>query len=190
MDDKIRSSRLTPPEAFPDLDAALAARGIALKAETQRSAVASDETPAPDVSEATHDSAQRSQPHPVAYAGAVLGLLLIGLLVFSVMKVSADSIQPPEPLPSTDAPTTAVAESAPPPAPPPQPVVAEPQLAAATPARPPPPATPPVPAALVAAMNLTAQTMVAPPPPPPEITPEETLLERLQERFPRLFDTP
>lgn len=190
-----RPSRLTPPEAFPDLDAALAARGIALKAKPPRSTVAPSADPIEEALEPTVGPAEHSQPHPAAYAGAVLGLLLIGLLVFSVVKVSGDSIRPPTPLPSTGSASAIVAAPPPPPAPSPPPVVAEPQLAAATPAPPPPPAVPPIPASLVAAMDLTAQTMVPPPPPPPpvpapEIAPEETLLSRLQEQFPQLFGTP
>ena len=49
----------------------------------------------------------RSSPHPVAFTGAVLGLALIGLLVFSVVRVSGDSIRPAVPILNAPATSTA-----------------------------------------------------------------------------------
>jgi hypothetical protein len=116
----------------------------------------------------------------VAFVGAALGLLLMGLLVFSVLRVSDDSSRPAAPvihgpMSSTDAPTPVVA------APPPEPL---------PPAAPLPPESPvpsPEPSALFNESTVTAQTMVAPPPPRPEIAPEDSLRSRLHEYFPLLF---
>jgi hypothetical protein len=186
--------RLTAPEAFPDLDAALAARGIALKAGTPGRRIGAQALPVVDASEPPADDNGHSSPHPAAFAGAVLGLALVGLLVFSVMKVSGDSIRPAAPIINMPASSTAAptpVAGPPPPAPPaatpPKPDVA-PQLAAASQAVPAPtPAPPTVPSALSFAANLTAQTMVVQPPPQPEEAPEDSLRSRLHERFPQLF---
>jgi hypothetical protein len=189
--------RLTAPEAFPDLDAALAARGIALKASAPCRKVDAPEEPVIDAA-APPDEDRRSSPHPAAFAGAVLGLALVGLLVFSVMRVSGDSIRPAAPIvntpgSSTAAPTPVAALPPPaePAATPPTPDAAPPQLAAASQAVPPPaPASPIVPSALMIASSVTAQTMVVPPPPQPENTPEDSLRSRLHEHFPQLFPAP
>ncbi len=190
--------RLTAPAAFPDLDAALAARGIALKAGDSRRKVKAQEQSVADAAEPPIDEDGRLSPHPAAFVGAVLGLALVGLLVFSVMKVSGDSIRPAAPIinmpaSSTAAPTP-VAEPPPPATPaatPPTPDVAPPQLAAASQAVPAPtPASPTVPSALSIASSVTAQTMVVQPPPQPEAAPEDSLRSRLHERFPQLFPEP
>jgi hypothetical protein len=194
--------RLTPPEAFPDLDVALAARGVALNASAPRSRVDEPEEPLTDAVQQPADSIGRSPPHPVAtLTGAVLGLALIGLLVFSVIRVSGDSIPRPAapiinmPAPSTavPAPVAALPPSAEPAAIPPTPEVAPPQLAADSQAVPPPtPAPPTVPSDLLIASSMTAQTMIAKPLPEPQaqITPEGSLRSLLQERFPQLFPSP
>ncbi len=195
--DKNPPRRLTPPEAFPDLDAALAARGIALKAGASCSRVDQPEEPLTDAAQQPVDLNGRSSPHPVAFTGAVLGLALIGLLVFSVVRVSGDSIRPAVPILNTPATSTAAptpVAALPPPAEPaaipPTPEVAPPQLAAASQDVPPPaPASPTVPSALVTASTMTAQTMTAKPP-QPEHTPEDSMRSRLHERFPLLFPAP
>ena len=97
--DKHPPRRLTPPEAFPDLDAALAARGIALKASAPCRRVDEPEEPLTDAAQQPADVNGHSSPHPVAaFTGAVLGLALIGLLVFSVIRVSGNSIRPAVPI--------------------------------------------------------------------------------------------
>lgn len=197
INDQNPPRRLTPPEAFPDLDAALAARGIALKASAPRRKVEVLEEPVIDAAEAPNED-RRSSPHPAAFAGAVLGLALVGLLVFSVMKVSGDSIRPAAPIinmPATSATAPPPVEALPPPttpaAIPPTPAVAPPQLAAASQTAPAPtPTSPPTPSALSNASSVTAETMVAPPPPQPERTPEDSLRSRLHEHFPQLFPDP
>jgi len=194
---------LTPPAAFPDLDAALAARGIALNASAPRRRVDEPEEPLTEAVQQPADSIGRSSPHPVAaFTGAVLGLALIGLLVFSVIRVSGDSLRPAAPIANTSATSTAVPApvaalppSAEPAVIPPTPEVAPPQLAADSQAVPPPtPASPTVPSDLLIASSMTAQTMVAKPPPQaepePEITPKDSLRSLLQERFPQLFPAP
>ena len=105
--DKHPPRRLTPPEAFPDLDAALAARGIALKASAPCRRVDEPEEPLTDAAQQPADVNGRSSPHPVAFTGAVLGLALIGLLVFSVVRVSGDSIRPAVPILNMPATSTA-----------------------------------------------------------------------------------
>jgi len=191
--------RLTPPEAFPDLDAALAARGIALKATAPCRRVVEPDDPLTDAAQQPADLNGRSSPHPLAFTGAVLGLALMGLLVFSVIRVSGESIRPAAPILNMPATSTAVptpvvamqppAELAAPP--PPAPEVAPPQLAAASLDVPPPvPASPGAPSALLTASTMTAQTMTAKPPPPPENTPEDSMRSRLHERFPVLFPDP
>ena len=189
--------RLTAPEAFPDLDAALAARGIALKASTSHRAIADAEQPVTGVEPPARVD-EGEQPHPAAFVGAVLGLILVGVLVFSVVKVSGDSMRPDTPIlnmpTSSEAAPTPIAESPPPepPAPaPPTPDVAPPQLAAASQdVAPPIPASQTVPTALSIASSVTAQTMVVQPPPQPEEAPVDSLRSRLHERFPQLFPEP
>jgi hypothetical protein len=200
--DETPPHRLTTPEAFPDLDAALAASVIARNASARRRKVEEPEEPVTYAAEPLIDADERSQPHPAAFAGAALGLVLIGLLVFSVVRVSDDSIRPPAPVnvptSSLDAPTPVAAAGPPavtPAVTPPTPDVAAPQLEAASPTAVPPPlplASPPVPAALFNASTVTAQTMIAKPPPPPEpeIAPQDSLRARLHERFPELFPAP
>jgi hypothetical protein len=199
--------RLTPPEAFPDLDVALAARGVALNAGAPRRRVDEPKEPLSDTVQQPADSIGRSSPHPAAaFIGAVLGLALIGLLVFSVIRVSGESIRPAAPIANTPATSTAVlAPVAAVPAPaepsaiPPAPEVAPPQLAADSQAVPPPtPASPTVPSDLLIASSMTAQTMIAKPPPDPEpqpqpqpqITSDGSLRSLLQERFPQFFPAP
>jgi hypothetical protein len=192
--------RLTPPEAFPDLDVALAARGVALNASAPRRRVDEPEEPLSDAVQQSADSIGRSSPHPAAaFIGAVLGLALIGLLVFSVFRVAGDSIpRPAAPISNMPATSTAVpapVAAVPAPAEPsaisPAPEVAPPQLAADSQAVPPPtPASPAVPSALQIASSMTAQTMIVKPPPEPENTPENSLRSLLQERFPQFFPAP
>ena len=190
--------RLTTPVAFPDLDAALAASGIARKARVAPSRKVEDaEESVTDAAEPLIEADDRSRPHPAAFAGAVLGLALIGLLVFLVVRVSDDSTRTATPMmsvpTSADAPTQ-VAATAPlaatPAVTPPTPDVAAPQLEAASPTAslPPPPPAPPT--ALINASTVTAQTMVAKPPPQPEIAPQDSLRSLLHERFPQLFPAP
>lgn len=196
--DKHPPRRLAPPEAFPDLDAALAARGIALKASASCRRVDEPEEPLTDAAQQPADVNGRSSPHPVAFTGAVLALALIGLLVFSVVRMSGDSIRPAVPIlntpaTSTAAPTPVAASPLPaePAAIPPTPEVAPPQLAAASQDVPPPaPASPTVQSALLTASIMTAQTMTATPPPQPDNTPEDSMRSRLHERFPLPFPTP
>src|SRR5215212_2152911 len=137
--------RLTPPEAFPDLDAALAARGVALNASAPRRLVIEPEERLTDAVEQAAGLNRRSSPHLVAFTGAVLGLALIGLLVFSVIRVSGDSIRPAAPIANTPATSTAVpapVSALPPPAGPAAipstPESPPPELAAASQAAPPP----------------------------------------------------
>jgi hypothetical protein len=190
--------RLTPPEAFPDLDAALAARGVALNASAPRRRINEPEERPTDAVQQPAVLTGGSAPHLGAFTGAVLGLVLIGLLVLSVIRVSGDSIRPAAPIANTPATSTAalapVAALPPPPEPaaiPPTPESAPPELAAASQAAPPPtPASPTVPSALVIASDMTAQTMIAKTPPPPENTPEDSLRSRLWERFEQLFPAP
>ncbi|WNG91296.1 hypothetical protein [Mycobacterium sp. ITM-2016-00318] len=193
--DKNPPRRLTPPEAFPDLDAALAARGLALNAGAPRRRVNEPEERLTDAVQQPAGLNGGSSPHVGAFTGAVLGLVLIGLLVLSVIRVSGDSIRPAAPIANTPATSTAapapVAAVPPPAAIPPTPDSAPPELAAASQAAPPPTsASPTVPSAVVIASEMTAQTMIAKPPPPPESTPEDSLRSRLRERFEQLFPGP
>jgi hypothetical protein len=163
--------RLTPPQAFPDLDAALAARGIALKASASCSRVDGPKEPLTSANQQPVDVNERSSPHPVAaFTGAVLGLALIGLLVFSVIKVSGESIRPDTPIINTPATSTAA----------PTPVAALPLPAKPAPLPPTPEVAPP---------QLAAASQAVPPP-QPENTPEGSLRSRLHERFPLLFPAP
>lgn len=196
--DKTPRRRVTPPEAFPDLDAALAARGIALKAaNARRIKVEDSQDLVAGTDEPAFEMDDRLRRHPAAFVGAALGLVVIGLLVFSVFRVSDESTRPAAhviDVPSSSAnPPAPVAAAPPAPAPamrPPPAASAPPAMAAAASPAPLPPASPPAPSALFNASNLTAQTMVAPPPPTPETGPEESLRARLHERFPRLFPAP
>jgi hypothetical protein len=189
--------RLTPPSAFPDLDAALAARGIAIKASAPLAEINDAADASAEASPAPRTPDFSGQQHPAAFLGAVLGLLLIGLLVFSVGKVSHDAIEPPNPV--RNAPSLSTYESTPvvaappvttPIAGPPGLGTSDPQAVAATPVAVPPPTSPSAPVALAGASTLTAQTMTIQPPPSPQDTANETLRSRLHEFFPRLFPDP
>jgi hypothetical protein len=173
-----------PDRRFPDLDAALAARGIALKAARSSGAEKAHAEPPPENTEPWTDAPKAWRPHPAAYAGAVLGLALIALLVFSVVRVSDASMRPPAPA------IPAPSDIAGPPAPAaatPAPEAPAPLVAAPPAAPPPPPAAPPEP---VNEPALVARTAVVDPPLVPEANPQERLRSKLHTMFPRVFTGP
>ncbi|RDH80114.1 hypothetical protein DVS77_03770 [Mycolicibacterium moriokaense] len=160
-------------------------RGIAIKA-----ASTPCKAPVTDADEPPIDADERSQPHPAAFAGAVLALVLIGLLVFAVVKVSGDSVRPardPMNVPASNAAAPASLPAAPsePAVAAQAPDVAAPQFVVAPPASP----LPPPPMAPADASTATAQTIVTEPQ-QQEIAPLDSLRSWLHERFPQVFATP